>query len=67
MSCDIRLPIRVEPIDGGDAVFGVEAYYGHKSYAIEIVFSLIRFSLCLQFCIVYLHRFGLLKGQNDVV
>jgi hypothetical protein len=37
------------------------------SSAIEIVFSLIRFSLCLQFYIVHLHRFGLLKGQNDVV
>jgi len=38
--------------------------------AIEISLSLIRFcsvSLCPQFCIVVLHRFGLLKGQNDVV
>jgi hypothetical protein len=34
-------------------------------FTIEIAFSLIRFSLCLQFCIV--HRFGLLKGQNDVI
>jgi hypothetical protein len=45
MSCHVRLPIRVKPIDGGDTVFGVEGYYGHSSYAIEIVFSLIRFFL----------------------
>lgn len=31
-----RLPIRVEAADGGDAVFGVEAYYGHRSYAMEM-------------------------------
>jgi gamma-glutamylaminecyclotransferase len=33
-----RLPIRVEPIDGGDIVFKVETYYGHKRLWIEIVF-----------------------------
>jgi hypothetical protein len=40
------------------------------SSAIEIDLSLIRFcsvSLCPQFCIVVLHYFGILKGQNDVV
>uniref|UniRef100_A0A6N2KPC0 Gamma-glutamylcyclotransferase family protein n=1 Tax=Salix viminalis TaxID=40686 RepID=A0A6N2KPC0_SALVM len=31
-----RLPIKVEPINGGDAAFGVEAYYGHRSYATEM-------------------------------
>lgn len=37
-----------EPIDGGNAVFGVEAYCG--PYAIENVFSLIRFSLYNYVC-----------------
>jgi hypothetical protein len=36
-------------------------------FTIEIAFSLIRFSLCLQFYIIHLHRFGFLKGQNDVI
>jgi hypothetical protein len=34
----------------GDAVFGVEVYYGHRSYAIEIAFFCY---LCLQFCILH--------------
>ena len=33
-----RLPIRVEPIDGGDVVFGVETYYGHRSYGLKLLF-----------------------------
>jgi len=33
-----RLPIRVEPIDRGDVVFGVEMYYGHRSYGLKLLF-----------------------------
>jgi gamma-glutamylaminecyclotransferase len=38
MSYHVRLPIRVEPIDGEDAMFGMEAYYRHRSYAMKIIF-----------------------------
>ncbi|KAL3580097.1 hypothetical protein D5086_017932 [Populus alba] len=33
-----RLLIRVEPIDEEDAVFGVEMYYGHRSYGSKLLF-----------------------------
>jgi gamma-glutamylaminecyclotransferase len=33
-----RLPIRVEPIDRGDVVFGVETYYGAQELWIKIAF-----------------------------
>ena len=33
-----RLPIRVEPIDGGDTVFKVETYYRHRSYGLKLLF-----------------------------
>ncbi|KAJ6925783.1 hypothetical protein NC651_010267 [Populus alba x Populus x berolinensis] len=33
-----RLLIRVEPIDRGDAVFGVEKYYKHRSYELKLLF-----------------------------
>ncbi|KAJ6984762.1 hypothetical protein NC653_022922 [Populus alba x Populus x berolinensis] len=33
-----RLLIRIEPIDEGDAVFGVEMYYGHRSYGSKLLF-----------------------------
>jgi len=33
-----RLPIKVEPIDRGDVVFGVEMYYGHRSYGLKLLF-----------------------------
>jgi len=33
-----RLPIRVEPIDRGDVVFGVEMYYRHRSYGLKLLF-----------------------------
>jgi len=52
----------------GDAVFGVDVYYRHKSYSIEIVFSCY---LCLQFCILHpsfasfwVKTVDILKGQN---
>jgi gamma-glutamylaminecyclotransferase len=32
-----RLPIRVEPIDRGDAVFEVETYYEHRSYGLKLL------------------------------
>jgi len=33
-----RLPTRVEPIDGEDAVFRVDTYYGHRSYELKLLF-----------------------------
>jgi gamma-glutamylaminecyclotransferase len=41
-----RLPIRVEPIDGGDVVFGVETYYGHRSYGLKLLFFNKVLSIC---------------------
>ena len=54
-----RLPIRVEPIDRGDAVFEVETYYGHRSYGLKLLFFSQVISIWrLQFCSV-----GLLKAM----
>ena len=53
-----RLPIRVEPIDRGDAVFEVETYYGHRSYGLKLLFFNYVLFVCnyAVFTVMYIYK-----------